>query len=803
MPAPGISGAQLTDTFAGGTSRTSNTMNYGSSVANVVIICSVAMTSPTNTAPSITSMTDSTGLTWIKAGGTSKTGATRGVTGSPRAHAHETWYAISTSAISSHTITANFANTIDTGIMLITRLTGCNLTDPIDRNVALPATSTFDSASAATLALSGINTNTANVLIYGVASSIGAGNNNSGVTLTGGTGNFGGGTFTASGGTNFVIMNQVGKQYTSIQTGVSAASTGSVNEGQMFAIAFTADAQSVNGNASGAVITVTSSIIPGAANGAVTAPGSTMTVNASVIAGVASVPVNGNASGVILPVSVVFRPGEFNYIAPGSTMTVTTSLVEGGGASTTPIDGGKIFEFVAGENASDVYQTADYDSIWGRGDRTANGLMTFGQFGATTVFSGFSTAFDNNFHVGLGNGPVITGNAFHAWMEFAGINIDLRGFKFIGTDDLSEEGQFSLFGGSTPGVIAPQSYASNFDAFGRSQGPNHDPDSGTSLFSFEYELTPRFFITYPHYEFVATVGLVYNNLLCNEIWLKIAHSNLDGGDRRLTNGDPSRQVTITWSSDWSTDPDSAGSFSIPSKVLVDGIAQHPGAPTKQLTRFGASSAVTTAQTTVGAWIQFAFPRPVTMRHLMIRLSTSTTQESYSGATPAHYGKWHWEASDGPSGPWVPVGEAGWSFHEGCTYMPAPRNGSFDIDAFGEDGHGVTHWRMVLDAGPAFGNFALEQVLFDLDDVTGKAPPLTVAFTDDIDGVPATVTVGGPGSPYVVSMSDGSDDGFQLLTVTNIPNAILTVAFDDGGEFDTWSDLYPSIVVQSFVVSTGR
>jgi hypothetical protein len=135
------------------------------------------------------------------------------------------------------------------------------------------------------------------------------------------------------------------------------------------------------------------------------------------------------------------------------------------------------------------------------------------------------------------------------------------------------------------------------------------------------------------------------------------------------------------------------------------------------------------------------------------------------------------------------------------YMIAPQSGGFFLPGMPTDG--APHWRMVLDSGPAFGGRSLVQIQFDLFDTSGLAPPLVIAFSDDTDGVPATVTIGPPGDPYVVKFSDGSDDGFGTLTPTNTPNPLLTVAFTDEGQFDTWSDLYPSVVVQTVVVSTGR
>jgi hypothetical protein len=145
--------------------------------------------------------------------------------------------------------------------------------------------------------------------------------------------------------------------------------------------------------------------------------------------------------------------------------------------------------------------------------------------------------------------------------------------------------------------------------------------------------------------------------------------------------------------------------------------------------------------------------------------------------------------------------------EGVEDILAPRDGRsfFDIDTSdaGVGAQGTTHWRMVLDRGPAFGSGTIQcQLMFDLFDATGQAPTFGINFTDDTDGTPITIVLGAPGSPYSVALSDGTDDQLTF-TFTNIPNPVLTCHFDDGGTFDTWSDLYPSVVVQTIVVTSGR
>lgn len=480
---------------------------------------------------------------------------------------------------------------------------------------------------------------------------------------------------------------------------------------------------------------------------------------------------------------------------PGQTLTVTSSLPTIGVPTAQAIDGSAIYEVILGVEASTIYQTSDYDSIWGRGERVVNGLIDVGFYGFDTV--GFwDSAFNDRYSIGAGDGPSVSGtfNAGDAlWFEFnGGQKIDLRGFKLVGNENIATDWFFKFVGGLSAGVIETTPYGKEFDTASRQQGPNNDPLTA-SLVSSEYPMTPRIFVPYSHYEFVYDSGTQSTSRFCNEIWLKVAHSNLDGGDRRPTNGQPAKQVLFTMSSHWS----SAGD---PQDLLFDGIPRVAGV-SKTTATIGTAANSSNPVSTVGAWLQFVFPRPVIMNHFM--LVSQGNAEVYSGGLPTRFGTWHWEYSLNSGGTWTAIGDP-WSFSENVQYMVAPRDGSqFALGPIGTDGKGATHWRMVLDAGPAFGaGNTLWQAMFDLIDVTGQAPPLTIAFSDDTDGVPATPTIGGPGSPYVIAFTDGTDDKLTA-TVVNTPNAVLVIAFDDGGTFDTWSDIFPSVVVQSILIATGR
>jgi hypothetical protein len=540
------------------------------------------------------------------------------------------------------------------------------------------------------------------------------------------------------------------------------------------------------------------------------APGDLITETVSLTAGLASL--DGFASGDTLTVTESLTAGTagISGSATGATLTATVSLSSAGLTTTRAIDGGSIFETTFGLVQANAYQEADYDSMFSKGRRAHSGLITSGEFGWSSVFAAASQGFDNNLGAAAGNGPAVLGpvGAYIWWHSAAAL--DLVGIRLVGNDlfDEDEQGNWEIKGAFGSDVSSPSSIALEWDAINVQQGPGFLPDTvpANNHYVTEWLFTPASAVLYDYWQMRYASGTRVGVRIANEIEFKIRHSNLDGGDRRATNGRPEKRCVFTMSADWAWD--NVDEID-PQDALFDGLHQYENAgdstKNNKLAAIGKPSATLgDPVTAVGAYLQFAFPRPVVMNRIMFSLFNTPDGEEYVGDVPQHFGTWHWEASKNNGASWIVVSGA-WSFSAGGD-MVAPRLlEPFDIDQTeaGVGENGVTHWRMVLDSGPAFGyGTKLMQIIFDLYDATGLAPTLTVNFTDDTDGVPVTITPGNPGSPYIVSFSDGSDDKLTL-TVENIPNPLLTVAFDDGGTFDTWSDLYPSMVVQTIVNATGR
>lgn len=483
-----------------------------------------------------------------------------------------------------------------------------------------------------------------------------------------------------------------------------------------------------------------------------------------------------------------------------------------------PLDGTRILEWTSNAIQTRRYQEADYDSIWSRGDRVANGLITTGDYGFTGMFAPMSQGFDNNYGTGLGNGPTPVGDTsapFYpamstaVWWDTAPWNLELHGIKWLGTETITADGtSWRVVGGFALGSLVVDSYALEFDNFIIWQDTT-DPELGGSLLSRTMDFTPRSPVSWPHYELIRPLDESFGNpRLANEFLLKVTHSILDGGDRRASNGRAEKQVAFSMSSNW-TFTAGAG-LTTPASGLFDGLYNRSAS--SETAKGGADCVLIKSvtgsgqhpQITAGEWLQFAFPRKVRMHHLVFNLANGDLETLDSGGNPMFYGKWHWEVSDiGTDVSFVPLGSV-WHFTETSEFMLAPA--ATPAAGFGlPDDGGHKYWRMVLDLGPAFGNDKLlAQVLFHLDDPGNQDVGFSVAFTDDIDAVPPTLEPPVPGSPWVLLFTDSFSDGLTL-SLTNTPNPLLSIAFTDGttDQLEMFSDLFPSQVVQTYTSATGR
>ncbi len=138
----------------------SGSITLSTQSANDVIVLFVGFETGTAAPASVSSITDTAGLTWTR----------RSVKTQYPDHFgayddQEVWYAISANALSSDAITAHISNTIDDAVMLAFGLSGANTIGPWDPNALLPSNSAGASGNASVL----VSTTDAYDLLLGFA----------------------------------------------------------------------------------------------------------------------------------------------------------------------------------------------------------------------------------------------------------------------------------------------------------------------------------------------------------------------------------------------------------------------------------------------------------------------------------------------------------------------------------------------------------------------------------------------------------------------------------------------------------
>lgn len=519
------------------------------------------------------------------------------------------------------------------------------------------------------------------------------------------------------------------------------------------------------------------------------ANGTTMTVTWSLIPGTAFVPLDGNAAGV--------------------TLTNTWSFFPGSASDATEIDGSFIWEMTFNAINNQRYQEADYYSIFSVGDRNRNGLINAIRFGVGAAdFIIPAGMIDNNYAHALGSGwvpqaqnPQPYGGAH---LDFGPNKVTIAAFKCIGSnqyDDTDQHDDFTFKVGFDAANILPDSYAKEFDAFRPSQLTF---DASLNMFYTEFVTTPRVAAEWSFYEFAyfPIPSVSHSDMFAEDLEIKIFHSMLDGGDRRTTNGNPNKRTAFSMSTHWSANPGS-GHVVAPSSAWFDGSILRGNSPNgtsnTDYSIVGTAANSGIAVTTVGAYFQFVFPRIVIPLHFLMQVENREVYDS--GGDPTIYGKWHWEYSLNGGVSYTPIGNTWW-FKENCDYCLAPNTGeTFGLKGVPGIGDGATHWRMVLDAGPAFGNHSIYEVMFNLHDIGDQTVAFEAFFSDDVDGALPVVSITSL-SPFFVQFSDGADDKIGG-TFTNTPNPLLSAFFTDESTMTFRASFEPSTYVQTVVVMTGK
>jgi len=194
-------------------------VKLSTSKTNDIIIVDVHSSHLSSPHRTVSSISDSAGLTWAQ-----RSSVTMDNAGAQNAYNDfERWWALSTGALSNDTITVSFSGSVDSATVLAYGVNGANTGTPWDANGSLPATAT--SSSNTTPTVSGISTTSASTLLLASV-----GTTNGGASILTGT--------IAGAAASGIFLNVHGAfsetygEYVAVssaQSGVSAAFGSSVN----------------------------------------------------------------------------------------------------------------------------------------------------------------------------------------------------------------------------------------------------------------------------------------------------------------------------------------------------------------------------------------------------------------------------------------------------------------------------------------------------------------------------------------------------------------------------------------------
>lgn len=218
------------------------------------VVAKISVLTKNSTLAQVTSITDTEGFTWHKAGAANQSGITEpsgSVTGSPVTMEVSIWYTdhlvdADWAAPTTYEMTVNTDNEIDTIWVNVCRHRFIYPNNPLDHNASFPASDTQMSSSTAVLSASSLATDTANVQIVTVFGAVGPGQRPN-VT---GDADMDGDTSSDYGLADVFYLNQnyhIFSDFVYDKTAALAAATiqsrDAVKNGVMLAVAFTQDNQ--------------------------------------------------------------------------------------------------------------------------------------------------------------------------------------------------------------------------------------------------------------------------------------------------------------------------------------------------------------------------------------------------------------------------------------------------------------------------------------------------------------------------------------------------------------------------------
>lgn len=256
-----ISGNQnsgFVDGSAGVTTFSLGTANIGTLAVStrLRIVAHISTLSVGNTLSQVTSITDSAGLTWHRAGQTSQLGINQptGMTGNPLAQGLEIWYTdnFASTAISSPTVyqvTVHVDNDVDSIAIYYSCHKDLDATTPIDANANSVKTATHMSSSATTTSVS-VSTNTADIQVMVSFAAVGPGQRPGGSgqpSMNGDTTSDYGQNDTFHNHQNFHIFGTGIYDETGALSSATVSTHDATNNQMLLVVAFTQDSSALSG----------------------------------------------------------------------------------------------------------------------------------------------------------------------------------------------------------------------------------------------------------------------------------------------------------------------------------------------------------------------------------------------------------------------------------------------------------------------------------------------------------------------------------------------------------------------------
>lgn len=230
------------DNFSGGFGGASSHVYTPTYLARTaaLLVAVIAFEQPAGIANSVTSVTDSNGLTWTRHSTNNFNGATTGNITGPVYTGSEIWTAQGNIIAGAGTLTVNFSIAVDHSTICWATFHGHNAAIPFDNHASL--SSVFSNGATASTPTLTLSTATNNVALFGVITTP-DNQSQTGILFNGGVSDGGNSASFSTGGTNWNFLRAEFKNFTTGASGIVVTGVTSRQNQLMTAYAITADVQ--------------------------------------------------------------------------------------------------------------------------------------------------------------------------------------------------------------------------------------------------------------------------------------------------------------------------------------------------------------------------------------------------------------------------------------------------------------------------------------------------------------------------------------------------------------------------------